>query len=103
MTDDTPILMFNALWFKPDGGAEKYREYMRAAFPIMQRHGGVKRTGGVPEKALIGTFDADLVFFVEWPSKAAFKAFIEDPDYQAVRHFRDEAIADSLLIRCSPF
>lgn len=102
MPDESPILMFNALWFKPDGGEAKYREYMRAAFPIVARHGGKKRTGGTPDKALIGTFDADLIFFVEWPSWAAFKAFVADPDYEAVRHLREEAIRDSLLIRCVP-
>lgn len=102
MPDDTPILMFNALWFKPDGGAEKYREYMRAASPIVQRHDGRKSTGGTPDKAVIGEFDADLIFFVEWPSWDAFKAFLADPDFEAIRHLREEAITDSLLIRCNP-
>ena len=102
MPDDTPILMFNALWFNPDGGAEKYLEYMRAAFPIVQRHGGKKSTGGTPDKAVIGTFDADLIFFVEWPSWAAFKAFLADPEFEAVRPLREAAITNSLLIRCHP-
>lgn len=102
MPDDTPILMFNALWFKPDGGAEKYREYMRAAFPIVQRHGGRKTTGGIPDKAVIGDFGADLIFFVEWPSWEAFNNFLADPDFEAIRHLREEAITDSLLIRCNP-
>ena len=102
MPDDSPILMFNAVWFKPDGGAATYRDYMRAAFPIMQRHGGIKRTGGTPEKALIGNFDADLIFFVEWPSWAVFKSFLDDPDYKAIQHFREEAVANSLLVQCSP-
>lgn len=102
MTDTSPILMFNALWFKPDGGAEKYREYMRAAHPIMQRHGGIKRTGGTPEKSLIGSFDADLIFFVEWPSEASFRAFLKDPDFPAAQELREAAITDSLLIRCTP-
>lgn len=102
MPDDTPILMFNALWFKPDGGAAQYREYMREAFPIVTRHGGKKATGGVPDKALIGTFDADLIFFVEWPSWAAFEAFLADPDYERVRDLREQALRDSLLIRCVP-
>ncbi len=102
MTDTSPILMFNALWFKPDGGAEKYHEYMRAAFPIMQRHGGIKRTGGIPEKSLIGSFDADLIFFIEWPSESAFQAFLKDPDFPAAQQLREAAIRDSLLIRCAP-
>lgn len=102
MTDTSSILMFNALWFKPDGGAEKYLEYLRAASHIMQRHGGIKRTGGTPEKALIGAFDADLIFFVEWPSEAAFQAFLKDPDFSAAQKLREAAITNSLLIRCTP-
>lgn len=102
MTDTSPILMFNALWFKPDGGAATYRKYLRAAHPIMQRHGGVKRNGGTPEKALIGTFDADLIFFVEWPSEAAFHAFLKDPEFTAAQQLREAAIRDSLLIQCTP-
>ncbi len=101
-TADTPILMFNALWFKPDGGEAKYRDYMAAAFPIVARHGGRKAAGGTPDKALIGTFDADLIFFVEWPSWTAFQAFLADPAFDAVRPLREEAIRDSLLIRCVP-
>ena len=102
MPDESPILMFNALWFKPDGGAEKYREYMAAASPIMVRHGGKKRTGGIPNKAIIGDFDADLIFFIEWPSQAAFQAFIADPEFESARDIREAAIRDSLLIRCNP-
>jgi uncharacterized protein (DUF1330 family) len=102
MPDTSPILMFNALWFKPDGGAKKYQEYMRAVFPVVQRHGGRKATGGTPDKALIGTFDADLIFFVEWPSWEAFQAFVEDPEFVAIRPLREEALVDSLLIRCIP-
>ncbi len=102
MPDTAPILMFNALWFKPDGGAERYRDYMRAAYPIMQRHGGIKRTGGTPNMALIGNFDADLIFFVEWPSEEAFHAFLKDPEFPAAQQLREEAITNSLLIRCAP-
>ena len=48
----------------------------------------------MPEESLIGDFDADLVFFVEWPSQEAFYAFVQDPGYQAIQHLRDDAIRD---------
>lgn len=91
--------MFNALWFKADGGAEKYAEYIQAAGPFVVKHGGKSNDSYVPEQAIIGEFDADLVFMVEWPNFAAFTALIQDPGYQAISHLRDEAISDSLLIR----
>jgi uncharacterized protein (DUF1330 family) len=97
---DKPVYMLNVLWFRPDGGAEKYREYLRAAGPIVARFKGKVHDSFVPEQAIIGEFDADLVFTVEWPSWAVFEAFITDVDYEAVRHLREEAIRDSLLVRC---
>lgn len=99
-TPDAPFSMLNALWFKSDGGAEKYQEYLAAAHPFMLRHGGSSDRGYFPEESLIGEFDADMVFFVDWPSQEAFQNFIEDPEYQAIRYLREEAITDSLLIRC---
>lgn len=99
-SEDERFFMFNALWFKPDGGAEKYQEYMAAAGPFVAKHGGKSEGAYAPEANIIGEFDADLMFFVEWPNQKAFTDFIAEPGYQAVSHLREEAIRDSLLIRC---
>lgn len=96
---DESFFMFNALWFKEDGGAEKYNEYLQAAGPFVARHGGKSNDSYAPEQAVIGEFDADLVFMIEWPSFSAFTSLIQDPEYQAISHLREEAITDSLLIR----
>ena len=100
MTDDKPFLMLNALWFKPEGGAKSYRKYMAAVAPILERFGGKPVTGGIPQKGVIGEFDADFVFFVEYPSWQTFLNFIADPEYQKISHFREDAITKSLLIKC---
>ena len=99
-SDDERFFMLNVLWFKPDGGAEKYDEYLKAAGPFVAKHGAKSDGAYVPEANIIGKFDADLVFFVEWPNQKAFTEFIQDPGYQAISHLRGEAIRDSLLIRC---
>lgn len=99
---DERIFMMNALWFKPDGGAEKYAEYVAAATPFVAKYGGSSTGAFIPETAIIGQFDADLIFFVEWPNQAAFMKLVSDPDYQAVSHLREEAIRDSFLIKCKP-
>lgn len=96
------FFMLNALWFKPDGGVEKYREYMNAASPLVEQYGGKGHDAYIPEVSLIGDFDADLIFFVEWPSEDAFTRFVQDPGYQAISHLREEAITDSLLVKCRP-
>ena len=91
--------MFNALWFKAAGGAAKYTEYLQAAGPFVAKHGGKSDASYQPEQAIIGEFDADLVFMVEWPNTEAFTSLIQDPGYQEISHLRDEAIDNSLLIR----
>lgn len=92
--------MLNALWFKPQGGAEKYSEYARAARPFVQRLGARVLDAFEPEQAL-GDFDADLFFVVRYPSWEAFQSLVEDPDYnKRVRPLREAALEKSLLIRC---
>jgi len=99
---DEHVFMLNVLWFKEDGGAEKYGEYIAAATPFVEKLGGKSTQAFVPEQALIGEFDADMFFVVEWPNQAAFMSLVGDPGYQKISHLRDEAITDSLLIRCKP-
>jgi len=94
------IFMLNVLWFKEDGGAKKYQEYMKAARPFVVKHGGKSDRAYIPEANLIGEFDADLVFFIEWPNQKAFSEFVQDAGYKAISHLRGEAIRDSLLIQC---
>jgi uncharacterized protein (DUF1330 family) len=97
---DERLYMLNVLWFKQEGGAEKYQEYIRAAGPYVAKHGGKSDGAYVPDANIIGEFDADLVFFVEWPNLNAFTEFIQDPGYQTISHLRTEAIRNSLLVRC---
>jgi len=98
-----PIYMLNVLSFKPEGGADRYKEYLKAAAPISARYGARKLDSFVPEAALIGEFDADLLFFVEWPSRQMFDSFLGDPEFQAVLHLREEALSNSLLVPCRRF
>jgi uncharacterized protein (DUF1330 family) len=97
------IYMLNALWFQPGDGARKYREYLKAAAPYLRAVGGRMHSAlYAPQAAIIGEFDADLVFFVEYPSLAAFEKMARDPGYQAqALPLREAAIRKSLLIRCA--
>lgn len=79
---------------------ERYREYMRAAGPIVARHGARKLDSCIPEEAIIGEFDADPLVVVEWPNQDVFEAFIADPEFEAIRHLRQPALTRSRLIRC---
>ena len=98
-----PIYMLNALWFKPDGGKEKYLEYGAAARPLLKEAGAEVMDNYAPEKSLIGDWDPDVFFLVKYPSQEAFESMIGSPAYQKILHLREEAIDNSLLIRCKPF
>lgn len=100
MREDDRIYMLNALWFKPDGGAERYAEYARAAGPLVARMGGRMVEAYKPDLALIGDWSPDLFFLVEWPDFESFSRLPVDPEYQAIAHLREEALEKSLLIRC---
>ncbi len=99
MSDDK-VYMLNVLWFQPDGGEERYRQYLRETATVFQKYGGRKLDSYHPQQAIIGDFDADLVFLVEWPSWESFQSFVADPDYQPLREIRESAISNSLLVRC---
>jgi uncharacterized protein (DUF1330 family) len=49
--------------------------------------------------ALIGEWDPDLFFVVEWPALSVFEALPESEDYRKMMHLREEAIDKSWLIR----
>lgn len=100
--ESTKVYILNALWFAPEGGSEKYAEYGAAVGPLVARYGGrIDVRAYVPQQALIGEFDADLVFFVQWPSLQVFQQFLKDPDLPAVSTIRSAAITKSLLIQCT--
>ncbi len=94
------VHMLNVLWFKPDGGAEKYMEYAAAAAPFIEELGARLLESYVPEAALIGEWDPDLFFIVEWPDWETFLKLPQHAGYMKIAHLREEALRDSLLIRC---
>lgn len=96
-----PIYMLNVLWFKPSGGREKYLRYTRAIRPLLKKVGARKLKGFVPRRAIVGQLDADLVFFVEFPSWVAYKQFANSAEYHQIAHLKTEALENSLLIQCS--
>ena len=100
---DETIYMLNALWFKKEGGKEKYLEYSAAIAPLLKEVGGEPAPGFQPDIALIGDFDPDVFFVVKYPNKEAFKTMATSEAYAEIAHLREEAIEKSLLIRCKAY
>ena len=92
--------MLNAIWFKPEGGAAKFAEYLKLVTPLIEGAGGKKLRSVVPTRALIGEFDADLIYFVEYPNWEAFKQSANTAEYHSLAFMREEAVEKSLLVRC---
>jgi len=101
---DEPVYMLNALWFKKDGGREKYLEYAAAFAPILKEIGGKVAKNFTPVETVIGEagWDPDVFFVVMYPNMEAVEAMASGPDYENIKHLRDEALEKSLLIRCKP-
>ena len=75
---------------------------MKSVSPLLKKYGGrVHSNLYVPKAAIIGEFDADMIFFVEWPDWPTFMNFANDPNYESIKQLREDAITNSLLIRCA--
>lgn len=98
---DERVFMLNALWFDPNGGEERYQDYWKLVFPMIEAVGGRKLKSFEPERALEGEFDADLIFFVEYPSFEAFKTFANSPEHHKLAFMKKEAVYNSLVVQCS--
>lgn len=101
--DDTPVVMLNLLAFKPEGGRERYEEYMEAVRPIGEGIGARVVYAGRPAPAMIGAESWDLVLLVEYPSRAAFLEMIGSPEYGEIAHLRTEALSRGELHPLDPF
>jgi uncharacterized protein (DUF1330 family) len=97
---EEPVYMLNALWFKKNGGQEKYLEYGAAAIPLLNQVGAEVKEYFHPQKSIIGEWDPDAFFLVKYPSKEAFEAMINSRAFQEISHLREEALEKSLLVSC---
>ena len=98
-----PIVMVNLLKFKPDGGAESYRKYFEATMDLMLGKAitrVVYRGNGL--MPVIGDEEWDEIALYEYPSIEAFIEMSRDERYQAVIHYRTEALVDSRLFCTVP-
>jgi uncharacterized protein (DUF1330 family) len=95
-----PVVMLNLLRFRPDGGRERYQQYVEAlGAQIHDRYGLTVDYLGAGGRALVAEDGQawDMVVLVRYPSRKAFADMVRDPDYQAVAHLRAEALLETVL------
>lgn len=72
--------------------ADAYEAYKTRAKPLAERHGGVYRArGGALEAPEDDLWSPKRLVVIEFPSMAAARAFIDDPDYAPVKAMRRAA------------
>lgn len=102
--DDAPVVMLNLLAFAGHGGKARYFEYLRMAKPILARFGARILFGGDGLSVLTAgqAKQWDAAVLVQYPNRAAFKAMIDDPEYQLAFKVGQSAIADIVLQPMQP-
>lgn len=108
-----PIVMLNLLAFRDqaaDGaqapartGRQAYAAYSDAVAPLLARVGASVQWQGDAHHALIAPPGEhwDEVLMVSYPSRDAFVAMIQSPEYQAIVHHRTAALRDARLVACT--
>jgi len=97
--DESPVVMLNLIRFEPEGGRERYLDYLGMAKPILARFGAKIVFGGDGLSVLSEgqTQGWDAVVLVQYPRRSAFKTMVADPDYQVAFKVGVSAIADIVL------
>lgn len=97
--DGEPIVMLNLLRFRPDGGRDRYFDYLNLARPLVERYGAeivFAGDGSTPLAAEPGQ-SWDCVALVRYPTRQAFADMIADPDYDAADEVRMSALSEAVL------
>ncbi|MET0936183.1 MAG: DUF1330 domain-containing protein [Luteibacter sp.] len=102
--DDSPVVMLNLIRFEPEGGRERYLEYLAMARPILARFGARILFGGdgLPVLTEGQAQPWDAVVLVQYPRRSAFRDMVGDPEYQVAFKVGVSAIADIVLQPLSP-
>jgi uncharacterized protein (DUF1330 family) len=85
------IAMLNALWFRPDGGADRYfNNYGSAVLPLLGRAGADVIVPFLHvDDSLEGDFSPEVVGIVRYPSAEAFESMVRSDEYPpAAAHAR---------------
>jgi uncharacterized protein (DUF1330 family) len=92
--------MLNLLRFQPEGGRDRYAEYLAVAGPLVGRYGAeiVYVGDGLPALSAEDGQAWDAVALVRYPTRRAFADMIEDPDYHPkAGPMRQAALLEAVL------
>lgn len=76
-----------------------YRQYSRRSVEAVGKHGGLVVALGELDRAVEGDANVEprkVMVLVEWPSREAFDAFLEDPDHEDLHPLREDGTRNYL-------
>ena len=94
-----PVVMLNLLRFRPDGGRQRYAEYVDHFRDTSRPFGAEVLYVGDGLTALVAEPGQqwDAVLLVRYPNRKSFSNMVRDPAYQQGSHLRTEALAEAVL------
>jgi uncharacterized protein (DUF1330 family) len=107
LPDDAPVVMLNLMRFREkslDGngsGWDAYLRYSRLTITLIKARGGTIIWAGDAEAVALGVPDKhrwDYVALVRYPSRAAFLAMMQSPDYAVANVERQNGCADHAIV-----
>ena len=107
LTEDPggPVVMLNLLRFAPEGGRERYGEYVAHFRATATGFGAEVLYVGDGSTALVAEDGQawDCVLLVRYPSRQAVSDMVRDPAYHAGAHLRTEALSEAVLQATVPW
>ena len=70
---------------------EEYDRYKKEAPFYVKRHGGEFCVRGGEIEIILGTWKPERIVMLKFPSKEAYIAFINDPEYKPWKELREKA------------
>ncbi len=100
-----PVVMLNLLRYRPDGGREKYGQYVEHFRRTSAKYGAEVLYVGDGSTALVSEPGQswDSVLLVRYPSRRAFSDMVRDPDYQPGTDLRTGALVEAVLQATVPW
>ena len=92
------IYMLNALWFKKDGGAEKYAEYIEAVPATIAAYGGKYLVRGGATEKLEGAWEPRRMVVLEFESLERARQWWDSDVYRGPKALRRSASVGNVIL-----